>query len=81
MDTDFHKIINDKGQLLNPPKEITIGNHVWIGCKCLLLKGAKIPDGSIIAANSFINKPLEINNSIYIGNLVKPVKSDIIWKR
>ena len=32
---------------------IEIGNDVWIGVQCVILSGAKIGDGSIIAANSW----------------------------
>lgn len=44
MDTDFHPCINEQNQIINPPKPIVIGNHVWIGCRCIILKGVGIPD-------------------------------------
>ena len=34
---------------------IEIGNDVWIGVQCVILSGAKIGDGSIIAANSVVS--------------------------
>lgn len=34
---------------------IEIGNDVWIGAQCVILSGAKIGDGAIIAANSVVN--------------------------
>jgi len=33
---------------------IEIGNDVWIGTQCVILSGAKIHDGAIIAANSVV---------------------------
>lgn len=33
---------------------IEIGNDVWIGAQCVILSGAKIGNGSIIAANSVV---------------------------
>lgn len=33
---------------------ITIGNDVWIGTHCVILSGATIGDGAIIAANSVV---------------------------
>lgn len=33
---------------------IEIGNDVWIGTQCVILSGAKIGDGAIIAANSVV---------------------------
>jgi acetyltransferase-like isoleucine patch superfamily enzyme len=79
MDTDFHKIIND-GQMINEPKEIIIGNHVWIGCRCLILKGTNIKDGSIIGANTVVANELKKENSIYAGNPVRCLRENILWK-
>jgi len=33
---------------------IIIGNDVWIGAQCVILSGAQIEDGAIIAANSVV---------------------------
>ena len=38
LDTDFHDVLQD-GQVINQPEPIIIGNHVWIGCRCTVLKG------------------------------------------
>jgi len=67
MDTDFHKIRDETGCIINDPEPITVGNNVWIGCRCSILKGANIPDGCVIGAGSLINKPLENKSSIYAG--------------
>ncbi|MFA6947283.1 MAG: hypothetical protein WC220_15425, partial [Pedobacter sp.] len=40
MDTDFHKIKNENDDIINSPQPIIIGDFVWIGCKCVILKGA-----------------------------------------
>ena len=34
--------------------EIIIGNNVWIGASCCILKGAVIEDGAVIAAGSVV---------------------------
>lgn len=36
------------------PKEIVIGNNVWIGLNSIVLKGSVIGDNSIIAAGSVV---------------------------
>ncbi|MDR0560163.1 MAG: acyltransferase [Prevotellaceae bacterium] len=79
MDTDFHKMMDEKDKIINEPKEITVGNHVWIGCRCLVLKGSVIKDGNIIGANSIVVNELENKNSVYVGNPVKCVKKNISW--
>lgn len=78
MDTDFHKILSSEGQQVNKDKEIVIGDNVWIGSRCNILKDAIIPDGSVIASNSLISKKLVERNCIY-GGLGKIIKTDIKW--
>jgi acetyltransferase-like isoleucine patch superfamily enzyme len=80
MDTDFHKILNGHGEIINHPEPIIIGNKVWIGCRSLILKGAKIPDNCIIAANTIVRRVLEKENCIYGGYRAKCLKEDISWK-
>jgi len=81
MDTDFHKILDVNNVVLNEPEQIIIRNKVWIGCKCLVLKGANIKNGSIIGANSTVLNELENENSIYAGNPIKCIKNNVIWIR
>lgn len=59
MDTDFHRIYNEKHELINTPKAIHVGNHVWIGCRNLILKGVNIADNVIVAASSKITKDVD----------------------
>lgn len=80
MDSDFHKIKSSGHEVINPPKPIAIGNHVWIGCRSLILKGSSLPNGSIIAANSLVTKPLEKENCLYGGNPVKLIKENVFWE-
>ncbi|WP_203558296.1 hypothetical protein [Bacteroides sp. 224] len=80
MDTDFHKIINSNDQILNTPSSIVIGNHVWIGCRCLILKGTVIPNNVVIGANVVLTRKLSVENCVYAGNPVKCVKEDVSWE-
>ena len=79
MDTDFHKVKDKSDNILNPSAPIIIGNNVWIGCRCLILKGSIIPDKSVIGANSFVNKHLEKANAIYGGQPARILKEEITW--
>ena len=36
--------------------EINIGNYVWVGAGCIILKGVKIGDRAVIAAGSVVRK-------------------------
>lgn len=42
--------------------QIVIGDDVWIAANCTIGKGVTIGDGSIIAANSFVNKDIPPNS-------------------
>ena len=80
MDTDFHKIENQSGKIINHDKEISISDNVWIGCRATILKGSIIGDNSVIASNSVVCSELVDSNNIYGGNPAKKIKSDINWR-
>lgn len=78
MDSDFHKVLNTADVQINSDREICIGDHVWIGCRCLILKGAYIPKESVIVGGSTISKKLSRENTVYVNDIEK--KNMIKWK-
>ena len=56
----------------NSTEPIEIGNDVWVATGAVILKGTKIPDGCVIAANSVVKGELE-PYSIYAGSPAKKV--------
>jgi acetyltransferase-like isoleucine patch superfamily enzyme len=81
MDTDFHKIKSLEGDILNPAKEIIIGNHVWIGTKAMIMKGTKIGDECVVASNSLVTKEISGSNHIIGGIPGKVIKTGITWDK
>lgn len=79
--SDTHTITDMAGNIINQGKSIEIGNHVWVGMFCRILKNTRIPDNSVIAMNSVVTKKFDIPNSIYAGVPANLVKSDIKWNR
>lgn len=63
-DSDFHQILDTDGQIANYSREVSIGNHVWIGVNVTILKGTVIEDGCIIGANASVSGHIE-NNTMY----------------
>jgi acetyltransferase-like isoleucine patch superfamily enzyme len=80
IDSDHHKIFDSDGKLKNPPQAISIGNNVWVGCRCLILKGTAIPDNCVIAAGTLLTGVYTIPNAIIAGSPAKVVKENIYWK-
>lgn len=80
MDTDFHKLKDELGNIINKPRPIIIGDKVWIGCRCLILKGTIIPNNCVIGADSIVSKVLEKENCLYVGSPCKMVKENISWE-
>lgn len=72
-DIDTMKVVNNKS------KEIKIGNHVWIGARCTILKGTQIPDNCVIGAASLLSKEYTVPNSIIAGTPAQIIKNNINW--
>lgn len=82
MDTDFHRIMNENDEIVNHPRPIHIGNHVWIGCRNTILKGVNIADNVIVSANSTITKDI-VENNCAVGGLGKDaiiLKRNLNWE-
>lgn len=78
MDTDFHHIYHDEVRK-SSEKAIHIGNHVWIGCRSIILKGTEIKDDCVIAAGSVVVNYFKENNVLIAGNPASIRKIDVSW--
>jgi acetyltransferase-like isoleucine patch superfamily enzyme len=54
---------------------VTIGRHCLIGSGCLLLKGAVVPDHSVVAAGSVFRGTPEQTHQLFSGVPAAPVKT------
>jgi acetyltransferase-like isoleucine patch superfamily enzyme len=80
--TDVHKIFDrTTGERLNPPAPTVIGQGVWIAARAFISKGARIPDGSIVGASSFVNRAFDEPNVIIAGTPAKVVRTNVRWER
>lgn len=82
MDNDFHKIYYDinESDPINESKEIFIGDHSWICCRCLILKGVKLSTNSVVAAGSTVSGFKSNKSNVIIGDKGKLIKENIIWR-
>ncbi len=76
---DSHLIFAKGGtEQLNQPRDIIIGDHVWVGQNATILKGVEIGRDSVIAFGSVVTKGC-LPNSIVAGNPATVVKENIDW--
>ena len=78
---DSHAIYDvNTGKRINPSKNITLGNHVWIAYGATILGGSEIGSGTVIGAYSLVKKKIP-NNCVAAGIPAKVIKTDIFWER
>jgi acetyltransferase-like isoleucine patch superfamily enzyme len=53
-DSDHHRTFDDDGNVTNYPKEVVIGDNVWLGIKSTVMRGSRIKSGSVVGANSLV---------------------------
>ena len=80
--SDGHDIIDINTQeILNKPKDIIIGDNVWLGLGANILKGVVIEKDSVVAAGAIVSKSPEESNVVLVGIPARIVKRNVSWKR
>ena len=75
--TDTHSIIQE-GKLVNAPKSIHIGNHVWIGKDVAILKGVSVGDDAVIGMRSTVTRDIA-PGTLSVGSPARIIKEEIDW--
>ena len=77
--SDMHSIVDvASGARVNPPRDVIIGEHVWIGQRSMILKGSHIEAGSIVGAGSIVTGHVP-PNSLAVGNPARVIRSGVTW--
>lgn len=76
---DSHSILDSDGKRINKAKDITIGDHVWIGQQVIVLKGSTVGADSIVGTGSLLTGKTYDSNSIIAGIPAKIVKQHVSW--
>jgi len=81
IDTDFHRLTRVDGKKVKAYGEIKVGNNVWFGNNCTVMKNTMIPDFTTIAAGSMLVGRLDTPEKVVIGNkrTIEVLKSGI-WR-
>nr|WP_234896091.1 hypothetical protein [Sinorhizobium meliloti] len=79
--TDGHPVYDAATrERINFSKSITIGQHVWIADRAVVLKGVNIGNASAIGVGSIVTKSVDAN-CIAVGNPARVVKTGTTWER
>ena len=78
---DSHRIIDlEERRVINPPGDIIIGPHCWLGQDALIMKDVVIGAGSIIGARSIVTKTIP-KCSLVAGSPGRVLRSNVSWTR
>jgi acetyltransferase-like isoleucine patch superfamily enzyme len=79
--SDGHSILEKaSGVRINPPADITLSSHVWIGAAVRVLKGVTIGRETIVAAGAVVTRSLPAN-CVAAGIPAKVVREGVTWDR
>lgn len=80
--SDQHGVVDlTKGVIINDEyKSISLGDHVWLGRRSMLLGSVNIGTGSIVGAGSIVTSDVP-EKSISVGVPSKIIRTDSTWSR
>jgi acetyltransferase-like isoleucine patch superfamily enzyme len=79
--SDSHPMFDlTTGERLNESGEIHVGDKVWLAEDVMLLRNARIGDGSVVGARSLVTGEIP-PNSLAVGTPARVVRSNVRWER
>ena len=77
--SDDHDILDrETNRVLNPSKDVIIGNKVWLAPESIVMKGVNVGEGAILATRTIVTHDVD-PHTIVAGIPGKCVKSNIVW--
>lgn len=77
---DSHSLTDLEGRRINPSRDITIGDHVWVGMNVTVLKGSSVPDRSVIGACSVVSGSFDGPHCVIAGHPARVVREGVDWR-
>jgi len=79
MDTSSHPFAIRGQELRTLIEPIRVEDHVWIGCRAVILKGVTVGEGSVIANNAVVTRDVP-PRTLVGGNPARVIKEDVTWE-
>lgn len=76
---DSHSILDLQGRRINSSEDIVIGDHVWVGTRAFLTKGARVASHCIVGACALVTRAFEEPHCTLAGVPAKVVKREVDW--
>lgn len=78
---DSHSIIStETNKRINKSKSIVVGDRVWFGNNCTILKGVSLCDDTIVGTCSLVTKSPTSGNVVLAGIPACVVKNNVRWE-
>lgn len=78
-DCDGHRVYID-GAKTEGVRPVRIGDHVWLGAHTHILKGARIPNGSVVGYGSIVLGAFEEERILIAGYPAKKLRGNVDWE-
>ncbi|MDO9711508.1 acyltransferase [Paracraurococcus lichenis] len=79
--SDVHPVIDmDTSEWFNPPGDVVVEPHVWLGMEALILKKTAIGFGAIVGARSLVTRDVP-RRALVSGSPAKVRRTNVSWLR
>ena len=78
--TDGHAIVQN-GKIINKATELVIGDHVWVGWGCTILKNSYVSNNCICGRAALVCGKFSESNCAIAGVPAKIIKRNVNWSR
>jgi acetyltransferase-like isoleucine patch superfamily enzyme len=79
LDDNFHGFGAIGASLTRTPKEIVLGDHVWVGSHALIYRGVEIARGCVVAGGAVVTRSFLEPNTLIAGNPAQVIRSGVNW--
>lgn len=76
---DSHSILNIQGDRINFARNVMICDHVWVGNRAIITKGAVIPENSVVGTGAIVTREFSDQSVVLAGVPAQIVKRNITW--